>query len=131
MWDVLNGYIGRSEAGAAERRQALAATPVPVTLHVYDLGTAFAGVNMLGRAVGTGAFHAAVEVHGKEWSFGAFSNGPHGSGIFWCPPKGCSAHSYREGLPMGNTTLSKKEFNRLLDRLAREWPGTDYDLLRR
>lgn len=104
--------------------------PAPVTLHVYDLGPTVANVNMLLGAVGTGAFHAGVEVYGTEWSFGCGREGPYGSGIFCVPPKGCEAHVYREAVAMGDTRLSKREVDKLIDQLAREWPGKDYDLLR-
>lgn len=106
--------------------------PTPVTLHVYDLGTGgkIAGVNVLCRAIGTGAFHAGVEVYGKEWSFGGGSNGPTGTGVFCCAPQGCEAHSYREGIFMGNTLMSRKEVDRAIKELANQWPGDGYDLLR-
>lgn len=106
--------------------------PAPVTLHVYDLGTGgkIAGVNIFCRAIGTGAFHAGVEVYGKEWSFGGGSNGPSGTGVFCCAPQGCDSHSYREGIFMGNTLMSKSEVTKAIKELADQWPGDEYDLLR-
>uniref|UniRef100_A0A7S4UJA6 PPPDE domain-containing protein n=1 Tax=Alexandrium monilatum TaxID=311494 RepID=A0A7S4UJA6_9DINO len=111
--------------GPAETKRS-----APVTLHVYDLGPAVAGVNAILGAVGTGAFHAGVEVYGTEWSFGCCCDGPYGSGIFCVPPKGCDAHVYREAVNMGETSMSKREVDDLIDRLAREWHGSSYDLLR-
>jgi hypothetical protein len=104
--------------------------PTPVTLHIYDVGDqqAVSQVNKFLKPVGTGAFHGAVEVYGKEWSYG-FTD--EGTGVFDCPPKGCLAHTYRESVPMGQTQLSAEEVEALLDELAVKWPGSEYDLLRR
>mmetsp|Transcript_73678 Transcript_73678/g.204914 ORF Transcript_73678/g.204914 Transcript_73678/m.204914 type:complete len:272 (-) Transcript_73678:142-957(-) len=100
--------------------------PAAVTVHVYDLDSGITkGANKVMKAAGTGLYHAGVEVYSTEWSFGC------ASGIFWCEPKGNRGHSYREAVPMGNTTLSEKEFEVLLDELASEWVAEEYDLLRR
>eukprot|EP00439_Symbiodinium_sp_Y106_P072385 s2129_g13.t1 len=45
--------------------------------------------------------------------------------------KECSSHSYREAVDMGFTPLSSDEVRSVLGRLALDWPGTGYDLLRR
>jgi len=103
----------------------------PVTLHVYDLGPSFQGMNMVGRAIGTGVFHAGVEVYGQEWSFCCGQDGEYRTGIFCVPPRGCVAHVYREPIQMGNTHLSEAQVRDLIKKLYREWPGRDYDLLRR
>lgn len=108
------------------------ATETPVTLHVYDLGVTdlapatLAQVNKLCRIAGAGAFHAAVEVYGKEWSFG---HTEEGTGIFSCEPTKCDVHKYREGIAMGHTALTRKEVVELLSSLEAEWLGQQYDLL--
>mmetsp|Transcript_94289 Transcript_94289/g.147363 ORF Transcript_94289/g.147363 Transcript_94289/m.147363 type:complete len:310 (+) Transcript_94289:33-962(+) len=100
-----------------------------VTLHIYDVGTntKVGKVNEYLEAMGTGAFHGAVEVNGVEWSYGY---SPDGTGVFRCPPKGCTAHHYRESLSMGQTKLSKAEVDALVQELKGDWPGFQYDLLR-
>lgn len=105
--------------------------PAPVTLQIYDAGGTemVKNVNTLLRAVGTGAFHTGVEVYGKEWSFGFTNDGS--SGIFSCPPRCCKTHAYREAVPMGETDLSQVEVEELLMRLASNWRGAHYDVLRR
>eukprot|EP00930_Biecheleria_cincta_P088733 TRINITY_DN77990_c0_g1_i1.p1 TRINITY_DN77990_c0_g1~~TRINITY_DN77990_c0_g1_i1.p1 ORF type:complete len:302 (-),score=47.11 TRINITY_DN77990_c0_g1_i1:14-880(-) len=122
------GASGSSEEVPAEPegRQG----PTPVTLQIYDVSgnAAIKNVNQIFRVMGTGAFHAAVEVYGQEWSFGYT---PDGSGVFSCPPRGCTAHSYREPVPMAETDMSEREVQALLVQLADEWPGKDYDLLRK
>jgi len=100
-----------------------------VTLHIYhvtDMSTV-RQVNTVLKAVGTGAFHAGVEVYGKEWSFGATDGG---SGLFASEPGACEAHSYIRAMPVGSTALTEEEVYDLLRELADEWQGDDYDLLR-
>jgi len=98
-----------------------------VTLHIYDVGhnTKVQMVNQVLHAIGTGLFHAAVEVDGLEWSYG-HSRGP---GIFSNKPRGCKAHGYRESLPMGETSLSSEEVQSVLEEMKPLWPGTEYELL--
>jgi len=101
-----------------------------VRVNIYDLGPAFVGVNKLGKVIGTGAFHAGVEVYGREWSFCPMPHDPYGTGIFAVKPQGCECHVFREALDMGRTKLTRQEVKQILDSLMREWPHTDYDLLR-
>lgn len=100
----------------------------PVTLHVYDVSTqpTIAEINKILTAIGTGAFHGAVEIFGKEWSYGAAESG---TGVFCGPPKQCSAHHFRESIPLGDTKLSPPEVSDKLKNLMEEWQGKDYDLL--
>lgn len=99
-----------------------------VMLHIYDLSgnRVVEHANKLFRSLGTGAFHAAVEVYGKEWSFGFCRSG---TGVFSCPPKGCELHHYSESLHMGVTNVSRDSFEGLMEKLLRKWRGRDYDLL--
>ena len=48
------------------------AAGTPVVLHVYDLGTSpgIQNINKVTYAIGGGLYHTAVEVYGKEYSFG-------------------------------------------------------------
>mmetsp|Transcript_92008 Transcript_92008/g.260451 ORF Transcript_92008/g.260451 Transcript_92008/m.260451 type:complete len:264 (-) Transcript_92008:84-875(-) len=100
-----------------------------VILHVYDVGTepAIAGANRLLRKVDAGAYHAAVEVNGREWSYGYVH---FGTGVFSCGPAQCYAHTYREAVHMGHTRLTPRAIKRVLRGLEAQWRGRDYDLLR-
>eukprot|EP00929_Paragymnodinium_shiwhaense_P112185 TRINITY_DN80444_c0_g1_i1.p1 TRINITY_DN80444_c0_g1~~TRINITY_DN80444_c0_g1_i1.p1 ORF type:complete len:358 (+),score=41.86 TRINITY_DN80444_c0_g1_i1:84-1076(+) len=100
-----------------------------VTLHVYDVGNfgAVAAANELLRKLGTGAFHAAVEVYGEEWSFGYDKEG---TGVFACPPKENDFHRYREAIEMGPTNLRPAEVKDLLLVMSKEWRANEYDPLR-
>uniref|UniRef100_A0A7S2GPE4 PPPDE domain-containing protein n=1 Tax=Alexandrium andersonii TaxID=327968 RepID=A0A7S2GPE4_9DINO len=99
--------------------------PSPVKLHVYNCGK-FPGTmaaNTLLRALGTGAFHCGVEVHGREWSF-------QSSGVFLCKPRCCEQHDFYESLSMGETTLSEIEvFDAIRDLRWAGWDGCSYSLL--
>mmetsp|Transcript_59848 Transcript_59848/g.175593 ORF Transcript_59848/g.175593 Transcript_59848/m.175593 type:complete len:178 (+) Transcript_59848:68-601(+) len=104
------------------------ARPAPVYLHVYDLGCSgeMQTLNMLLSAVGSGAFHCGVEVHGKEWSFNATTRG---SGVFTSQPRECPAHSYRTSVLMGHTMFSDEEVKTMCSVLRAEWKGPSYDML--
>jgi len=104
--------------------------PVPVTLHVYDLGraTEMQALNSILGVLGTGAFHCGVEVYGREWSFHYI---PYGTGVFECAPTKCPAHSFRTSVDMGVTLMSEAEVTQLIRQMRKEWPGTCYDVLRR
>lgn len=103
--------------------------PSKVSLHIYDVGTDvnIQKVNEYLTAVGTGAFHGGIEVYHKEYSYGYSEEG---TGVFECPPKGCTAHHYRESHKIGTTKMSEDEVVQTVEDLRREWPGKEYDLLR-
>lgn len=102
-----------------------------VTLHVYDVShhSAVRRTNGVLSKMGTGAFHSAVEVNGREWSFGATELAGV-SGVCSCAPAKNDLYSYFKAVPLGYTALSIPEVWALLRDLADEWQGEDYDLLR-
>ena len=106
----------------------------PVTLHIYHVSTdsRVGAVNEYLEAMGTGAFHAGVEVKSREgnleWSYGY---SPDNTGIFSCPPKGCKAHVYKDSIDMGETEKSEEEVSQIIEDMKAEWLGLDYDLLRK
>jgi len=110
-----------------------------VRLHVYDatgkisnksVEQAVVTANNVLKALGTGVFHSAVEVYGREFGYGACFMPGH-TGVYESRPGRDLQHTWREVIDVGCTTLSKDEVEQLLWRLEREWMGTDYDLLRR
>lgn len=111
--------------------------PVPVTLHIYNLGTSnkTQAVNNLLRKIGTGAFHCGVEVYGCEWSYSDITRAPgekvEGTGLFCSTPRHCEGHSYCESIPMGKTSMSEGEIMALLSLLKMEWPVDAYSTLRK
>eukprot|EP00930_Biecheleria_cincta_P060341 TRINITY_DN46004_c0_g1_i1.p1 TRINITY_DN46004_c0_g1~~TRINITY_DN46004_c0_g1_i1.p1 ORF type:complete len:268 (+),score=37.27 TRINITY_DN46004_c0_g1_i1:53-805(+) len=112
----------------SKRNDPGAFSPTRVTLHVYRVPTA-AAVDKEGKNCGevgkVGAFHGALEVHGREWSFG---HSEKGSGVFCSSPKESEARMYLHSLPMGKTFLSKARVLATIGKLAKQWQGKDYDL---
>mmetsp|Transcript_7425 Transcript_7425/g.20860 ORF Transcript_7425/g.20860 Transcript_7425/m.20860 type:complete len:357 (+) Transcript_7425:17-1087(+) len=104
-----------------------------VTLHIYDVWgySAVKTMNKIVALFGTGAFHSAVEVFSTEYSYGYMDDPPGCTGVFCNEPGECEAHSYRENLVMGQTQLCEREVELLLMQLRDEWPGQEYDLLRK
>mmetsp|Transcript_27301 Transcript_27301/g.45517 ORF Transcript_27301/g.45517 Transcript_27301/m.45517 type:complete len:255 (-) Transcript_27301:15-779(-) len=105
-----------------------------VLLHVYDVATS-GGITSATQRLNTammrlpgrsksGAFHAAVEVNGIEWSFGR-------NGIFCNEPGKSDEGHHRRVIAMGITQLSPREIEALIDALRFSWQGWSYNLLRK
>eukprot|EP00930_Biecheleria_cincta_P029197 TRINITY_DN20327_c0_g1_i1.p1 TRINITY_DN20327_c0_g1~~TRINITY_DN20327_c0_g1_i1.p1 ORF type:complete len:265 (-),score=31.29 TRINITY_DN20327_c0_g1_i1:453-1247(-) len=77
-----------------------------------------------------GVFHAGVEVNGLEWCFG-FEDSDSRSGICCMEPKTHPQHHYRQTVEMGRAQLKPEDIADILADLVEEYPGSDYDLLRR
>ena len=110
--------LGRAIAN--ERRNEEGKQLEPVFVHVYSLGHASV-MKQLDKGLeflGCGAFHAGCECHGVEWSYGFNDDGA--SGIFPSPPKYCEMHEYSESHYIGDTALTKDEFECWLQFLSRE-----------
>lgn len=123
--DIVDGDDGVSEDGEDE------STGTDVVLHVYDLGdsTQLQKANRIMYALGSGVYHTGVEVYGTEWSYG--NTQTKHTGIFSGKPAGCRAHHYRQGVYMGRTPLEQGEVKQLMKELRSEWPGNEYDIMRR
>lgn len=95
-----------------------------VYLNVYHLNSSWLRANVVsGQLMGFGgAFHAAVEVNGKEWAFG--TDGVEQSQDARRHP----VHIFHETIPMGETNFSAEEVASLMENLKGTWRGEDYDL---
>jgi len=110
---------------------------MPVLLHIYDVSHED-NVHKLNKVLAHkrspfkfgGVFHAGVEVNGLEWSFG-MSMAESVPGISCSVPREHSEHRYRQTVKLRSTRLSAEEVAELLSQLIEEYPGDDYDLLRR
>lgn len=116
-------------AGYPLERLNLNLTEEPVTLHIYDVSSdsRVQRVNDLFRPVGTGVFHAGVEVFGIEYSYGHRDD--RGTGVFTCEPRDNPYHTYREAVPMDVTTLSMREVHDIVLKMEKAWRGRDYHLI--
>eukprot|EP00931_Biecheleriopsis_adriatica_P072089 TRINITY_DN4611_c0_g1_i1.p1 TRINITY_DN4611_c0_g1~~TRINITY_DN4611_c0_g1_i1.p1 ORF type:complete len:394 (+),score=85.29 TRINITY_DN4611_c0_g1_i1:39-1184(+) len=108
-----------------------------VNVHVYDVSQE-EKIQKLNRVLANeysplklgGVFHAGVEVMGLEWSFGA-SDDETRPGVSCCKPQCHPMHHYRQTVVLGKTTLSEGEIGAVISSMLEEYPGDDYDLLRR
>ncbi|KAF8407215.1 hypothetical protein HHK36_006342 [Tetracentron sinense] len=95
---------------------------VPVYLNVYDLTP----INGYAYWLGLGVYHSGVQVHGVEYAFGAHEYST--TGIFEGEPKQCSGFIFRKSLLIGTTDLGPKEVRSLMEKLAEEYAGNNYNL---
>merc|ERR1719401_936638 len=95
-----------------------------VFLNIYHLDNTWQRSNGLsGQVLGIGgAYHAGVEVFGTEWTFGT-------GGIDCSSPRAHHRHVYQESIFMAETSLMPNEVEQIIERMAVEWRGDDYDLL--
>lgn len=108
--------MGANNASSSDRR-------TPVTLNVYDLTP----INNYISWFGFGIFHSGIEVHGKEYGFGAHDLPV--SGVFEVEPKSCPGFMYRNSITLGYLNMSPSEFRRFIESLASEYHGDTYHLL--
>lgn len=109
----------------------------PVFVHVYDVSEE-EGIQKVNNWLASknsylkfgGLFHAGVEVNGLEWSYGMTCEKTM-AGISCILPKSHTVHHYRQTVQLRNTKLTPEEIADLLQVLIEEYPGDDYDLLRR
>ena len=100
--------IGANAAAQQRYANRNDCTGMRVFVHVYDLRDYFASLNTATTmTLSLGAFHAGVEVDGKEYSYGC---GPSGmTGVRYCEPRGMPCHHYRTTVDMGTTKLGRAE----------------------
>lgn len=103
----------------------------PVLLHVYEVGHS-AVIKDLNIVVQNwiregGVFHGAIEIFGKEWSFGATSEDE--PGIFCNEPRRCSMHTYRQSVYLGDSCKTPHKVEEILRSMLDDWWGPSYNLL--
>ncbi|GLU09759.1 hypothetical protein SLE2022_266020 [Rubroshorea leprosula] len=94
-----------------------------VVLNVYDL-TPFNNYTIW---FGFGIFHSAIEVHGKEYGFGAHDFPV--SGVFEVEPRSCPDFVFRCSIKMGHIKMSPSEFRTFIEDAASEYHGDTYHLI--
>jgi len=96
-----------------------------VKLNIYDLSEDWLLANDLFQEVAElgGAFHAGVEIYGREWTFSS-----EGVSCSW--PRENDVHVYRQTIEIGATKYDPAEIAVILeDEMSRKWDGDSYDLL--
>ncbi|KAJ8770188.1 hypothetical protein K2173_011523 [Erythroxylum novogranatense] len=94
-----------------------------VVLNVYDLTP----INNYTYWFGFGIFHSGIEVHGKEYGFGAHDFPV--SGVFEVEPKSCPGFIYRCSIPLGQINVPPSEFRAFIENVASEYHGDTYHLI--
>eukprot|EP00927_Polykrikos_kofoidii_P079702 TRINITY_DN76510_c0_g1_i1.p1 TRINITY_DN76510_c0_g1~~TRINITY_DN76510_c0_g1_i1.p1 ORF type:complete len:458 (-),score=77.04 TRINITY_DN76510_c0_g1_i1:65-1438(-) len=110
---------------------------LPVLLHIYDVSQE-EGIQKINRVLAHrfspvkfgGLFHAGVEVLGLEWSYG-FSENDTVPGVCCMEPRAHPQHHYRQTVTLRRTNVSQEDIGVIISTLLEEYPGHDYDLLRR
>jgi len=102
---------------------------VDVALNVYSVGhnEFLLNVNELLYQAGTGIFHAGLEIHNKEWSFGAGEG--VGSGIRECRPTKDPGHLHYKTITMGKVKLSPLDVSRILEGMSGHWQKSSYNIV--
>jgi len=108
-----------------------------VSVHIYDVSQE-EGIQKLNRILAHkssplkfgGVFHAGVEVNGLEWSYG-FSPCESRPGVCCVEPKTHPQHHFRQTVHLRNTKLPPEAIAEILSELVEDYPGHDYNLLRR
>ncbi|KAE8710397.1 DeSI-like protein [Hibiscus syriacus] len=94
-----------------------------VVLHVYDL----THINNYSYRFGLGIFHSGIEVHGKEYDFGAHEF--PATGVFEVEPKNCPGFAYRCSISLGSINMSLTEFTTFIEKMASQYYGNSYHLI--
>lgn len=108
---------------------------LPVSINVYDVSNEVK-IQLLNGLFAHksapfkfgGVFHAAVEIAGREWTFGFTSEG---TGVKSREPRTDPQHHFRETVRLPNTRLSEAEVNKEIWSLNAEYMGSTYSLLGR
>jgi hypothetical protein len=119
-----------SDIPKASLKESIASARTPVILHVYDVGrnAKVRGINNALPYTGMGGiFHGAIEIYGREFSFGGSPNDI--CGIFTVKPAGCPMHTYRESIYLGDSSLNREQVMAILRRMKPEWMAPSYNLL--
>lgn len=128
-------HIMATDALVAQEFEDILETKV-VLVHVYTVSTgkAIRDLNTVTQDIvgAGGVFHAAIEIEditdGFEWSFGYTEKG---TGVFGSAARKHRSHQYRETVDLGQTSVNRLQFVRVLQGLQREWLGNSYNLVRR
>lgn len=102
--------------------------PNQVQIQVYEVA-GFGRLNEANTSTLGGAFHAGVEVYGREWSYGGGSG--RGAGVICDMPRKNKQHRFRETVRMPCTRLSDGEVALILGELVDTWLPQDYHWLHR
>mmetsp|Transcript_105368 Transcript_105368/g.227151 ORF Transcript_105368/g.227151 Transcript_105368/m.227151 type:complete len:410 (-) Transcript_105368:76-1305(-) len=113
------------------------AVGLQVLLHVYDVSEE-ESIQRINRILAHkhaplkfgGIFHAGVEVNKLEWSYG-YNASETRTGISCVEPKQHPMHHYRQTVVLRRTHVDPESIADIISDMLEEYPGDDYNLLRR
>lgn len=121
------------ELAQRESDDKLDRLPLPVWLHIYDLGDLSKYVlnNWLAVMGGFGAFHCGIEVLGAEWAYQAMpkqqrTGTDKRTGVMCHRPKAHPVHSYRESVYLGESSAQVGTIWNTLLALEQQWLASCY-----
>jgi len=128
---------GSEAVGSMEESLKRSPEGLRVRVHIYDVSLE-KRIRQINRVFAHkksplkfgGVFHAGVEVNGLEWCYG-FEDSDTRSGICCMEPMTHPLHHYRQTVEMGRAHLKPEDVADILADFVEEYPGDDYDLLRR
>jgi len=134
VWEEQGGHALQR---AASSQDVPANDRLSVRLHIYDVSRE-ESIQKINRILAHqyspvklgGVFHAGVEVNGLEWSFG-FSPAEAHPGVACVQPKKHPQHHYRQTVVLKSTKVNAEDIADIISNMIEEYPGHDYDLLRR
>ncbi|KAI4380060.1 hypothetical protein MLD38_006289 [Melastoma candidum] len=109
--------------GSGEQESTSSSNETVAILNVYDLTPA----NNYTVWIGFGIFHSGIEVHGKEYGFGAHEF--PASGVFEVEPRTCPGFMYRCSISLGRVNMPQTEFRSFIENMASEYHGDTYHLI--
>jgi len=134
VWEQQQAGPSPVGAGVPDTR---ASEALVVRLNIYDVSRE-ESIQKLNRVLAHqyspiklgGVFHAGVEVNGLEWSFG-FSPAETHPGVACVQPKRHPQHHFRQTVVLRETKVAAEDIAGIISDMIEEYPGNDYDLLRR
>lgn len=98
-----------------------------VFINVYDLNEELRAANRIASDIMQigGVFHAGIEIHGHEWSYG-------NDGVTCTEPRKHGVHVYRQSISMGTTLQTEQQVKTYMEEvMVGRWDGDDYNLFSR
>ena len=95
-----------------------------VYINIYDLTS----LNCLLKPLGVGVYHSAVEIMGKEYSYGMFDDNL--SSVKEGKPRSISCLNFNFSILIGHTKLSSSQIKALKKELINKYASQKYDIFR-
>lgn len=138
IWDAgQQPTPGNPPLRSSKSSGSLESEGLPVFVHIYDVSQEEV-IQKINRVLAHkksplklgGVFHAGVEVNGLEWSYGGTDSETR-PGVSCVEPRTHPQHHYRQTVSLRRTKVPPEDIADIISQMLEDWPGDDYDLLRR